>query len=455
MDKTEKTQQLIYMAKLIKIKKGLDIPLQGKPAGDVVTDSISRRFAVTPDDFPGYTWKLTVKAGDEVEKGSPLLVAKEDPDFFLTSPVNGHVDEVKRGERRHIEYVSVVCDSMDMEPAPCDSKDKDLLLTLKKTGLLALIRQRPYDIVAQATIRPRDIFITAFDSSPLAPEMLTPAVKKYLESGIKALSTLTDGKVYLSVRPGSGITSSHAEVYEIEGPHPAGNVGVQINHIKPVNKGETVWTLDATTAARIGRLVEDKKIDYSTEVAVCGPSVQNPYLVRTLIGASVEPLLSGHIEKGREHQRVISGNVLTGYRVDAKDGFIRFPYRQITVISEGDNADEFMGWASMNPKKFSVKHTFPAFLRGLSKPYDFDARIKGGHRAMILSGEYDKVFPMDILPEYLVKAVLAKDIDRMEKLGIYEVAPEDFALPEFVDTSKLELQKIIRDGLDYLRKETE
>ena len=249
---------------------------------------------------------------------------------------------------------------------------------------------------------------------------------------------------------GSGITSRVAEVYEFEGPHPAGNVGTQIAAINPVNKGETVWTLDAETAARIGKLYTDGNLDFSTVVAITGPEAKSPHSVRTIIGASLKTLLKGAV--AGNDTRIISGNVLTGVKETA-DGFLRYPYRQITLIQEGEHADEFMGWASMNPRKFSVKHTFPAFLRGLTKPYDFDSRIKGGHRAMILSGEYDKVFPMDIYPEYLLKAILAGDIDKMEKLGIYEVAPEDFALPEFVDTSKNELQKIVREGLDNLRKE--
>lgn len=257
--------------------------------------------------------------------------------------------------------------------------------------------------------------------------------------------------MYLGIRPGSGITSKSAEVYEFDGPHPAGNVGVQIAAVKPVNKGETVWTLDAATAARIGMLCADGILNYHTVVAVTGEGVNDPHLVKTTMGASIDTLIGGMLKTGQS-LRIISGNVLTGVRVHT-NGFLRYPYRQITVIEEGDHADEFMGWASLDPGKFSVKRSFPAFLRGLSKPYKFDSRIKGGHRAMILSGEYDKVFPFDIYPEYLLKAIIAGDIDRMEKLGIYEVAPEDFALPEFVDTSKIELQKIVREGLDNLRKE--
>ena len=442
------------MAKIVQIKKGLDIPLAGAASGRITVDSKTKLFGIIPDDYPGYTWKACVKAGDIVKTGTPLLHAKEDESISLASPVAGTVVEIHRGERRKIEFISVEkSDVQSFEQFPIYESPENILEVLKKSGLYALMRQRPFDIVPKTGIKPRDIFITAFDTAPLAPSMLSEDVLHFLDKGIETLSLLTEGKVYLSVPKGSGITSDIAEVTEFEGPHPAGNVGVQIAAIKPVNKGETVWTLNAVCASRIGKLFTTGTADYSATVAVTGPDAANPHLIETSAGAALATLLDGEIARTDKNIRIISGNVLTGYRADLKTGFLRYPYRQITLIDEGDDADEFMGWASMNPKKYSVKHTFPAFLRGLTKPFDFDARIKGGHRAMILSGEYDKVFPFDIYPEYLIKAILAKDIDKMEQLGIYEVAPEDFALPEFVDTSKLELQKIVRDGLDYLNGE--
>lgn len=442
------------MSKIIKIKKGLDIPLEGAASDRTTVDGRSVLFGITPDDFPGYTWKAAVKAGDMVAAGDALLYAKEDERLCLTSPVAGKVAEIHRGERRKIEYVSVEKGERQESRDFGKTSDKDARMdALMRSGLFAMMRQRPFDIVPFVGVTPRDIFVTAFDTAPLAPEMTGREENRWLEAGLKALAAFTSGKVYLSVRAGSGITSSVAEVYEFEGPHPAGNVGTQIAAIKPVNKGETVWTLDAVTASRIGRLMETGKVDYSARVALTGPDMKDPHIVETTVGASLATLLDGQLD-GQNTIRLISGNVLTGVRVQTANGFLRYPYRQITAIDEGNDADEFMGWASLDPKKYSVKRTFPAFLRGLSKPFNFDARVKGGHRAMILSGEYDKVFPMDIYPEYLIKAIMAKDIERMEQLGIYEVAPEDFALPEFVDTSKIELQKIVRDGLDYLRKET-
>ena len=238
---------------------------------------------------------------------------------------------------------------------------------------------------------------------------------------------------------------------DVEGPHPASNAGTVIAAINPVNTGETVGCLDLATLRRIGVLALTGSVDFSTTVAVTGSEVKTPRLVETVIGAEMSAILQNDITDDGRKKRVISGNVLTGVAV-GEEGYLRFPYRQVTVIPEGDDADEFMGWASLSPRKQSTSPTFPGYFlrRKLFKP---DARLLGGRRAMIMSGEYDKVFPMDILPEYLIKAILAKDIDRMEQLGIYEVAPEDFALAEYVDTSKLELQKIVREGLDYLRKE--
>lgn len=440
------------MAEKIRIKKGLDIPVAGMPSSRVTDDTATTLFAVCPDDFPGPIWKAAVKAGDTVAAGDTLLIDKVSGEICLASPVSGTVEEVHRGERRHIEFISVKGNaaSSELKAGPARSAE-EIRKAILSSGLWAMMRQRPYDIVPDPNVAPRDIFVTAFNSAPLAPELLDSSLAPYLEKGLQALAKLTSGKVYLGIRPGSGITSKSAEVYEFDGPHLAGNVGVQIAAVKPVNKGETVWTLDAATAARIGMLCADGILNYHTVVAVTGEGVNDPHLVKTTMGASIDTLIGGMLKTGQS-LRIISGNVLTGVRVHT-NGFLRYPYRQITVIEEGDHADEFMGWASLDPGKFSVKRSFPAFLRGLSKPYKFDSRIKGGHRAMILSGEYDKVFPFDIYPEYLLKAIIAGDIDRMEKLGIYEVAPEDFALPEFVDTSKIELQKIVREGLDNLRKE--
>lgn len=452
------------MANVIKIKRGLDIPIEGAAPQDGSFDvTSSTLYGIVPDDFPGVKWKTAVAPGDKVLQGAPLLYNKECEAMKLISPVSGTVREVRRGERRHIMAVTVEKEKSNDEKASFDlapykeAKDKEgrraaLRELLYASGLWAMMRQRPYDIVPDTAVEaPRDIFVTAFDTAPLAPGLTDTFMRSNLERGLEALAEMTDGKVYLSVRYDSPLTSKVAVVTEFDGPHPAGNVGVQINHLAPVNRGETVWTLDSRTAVRLGSLLETGVADVEAEVALTGPGLKNPHMIHTEIGTSISDILSCDNSTQCEHVRVISGNILTGVQVDPRTGFLRYPYRQVTVLPEGDDADEFMGWASLSPKKFSVKHSFPSFLFPKSHHYDYDARLRGGRRAMILSGEYDKVFPMDILPEYLLRAIEAKDIDKMEQLGIYEVAPEDFALPEFVDTSKQPLQQIVRQGLDYLR----
>lgn len=454
------------MADIIKIKKGLDIPLGGAADTRHVPDSVTELFGIVPDDYPGHKWKCAVKVGDRVQAGSPLLYSKDCVQVKLVSPVSGVVDEVRRGDRRKIEVVAVRASvaggrlsegdyhmfCADSEAADTRSRESALTV-LCEAGMFALMRQRPFDIVPDPTVVPRDIFVTAFDSAPLAPPVIDRSMMEMHEKGLEVLSRLTDGHVYLGVPYDSQVTSKYAKVNEFAGPHPAGNVGVQIAHTRPVNRGETVWTLDSRTVVRIGILFSTGHIDSSAEVCLCGDMASDAHIIDTRVGASMRGLLCGHVKTGCGKVRVVSGNVLTGVKADPDTGFLHYPYRQVTLMAEGDKADEFMGWATLSPDHFSVKRSFPSFLFGKRGRYRFDSRLRGGRRAMILSGEMDKVFPMDIYPEFLLKAIMAGDIEKMEQLGIYEVAPEDFALPEFVDTSKQPLQKIVRDGLDKLRRE--
>ncbi|MCM1319693.1 MAG: Na(+)-translocating NADH-quinone reductase subunit A [Muribaculaceae bacterium] len=454
------------MADVIKIKKGLDIPMQGVAADTFTDDNESYIFGVTPDDFPGHKWKSVVKAGDRVFVGSPLLLSKDSERVKLTSPVCGIVQEVRRGERRHIMAVTVQADKAGGVPRDEDyllfgpegdsietNEPQTILDILCESGLFAMLRQRPFDVVPDPSIAPRDIFVTAFDSAPLAAPLLTNDMYAMHEKGLEVLSKLTSGNVFLSVSEDMSLSSKVAKVYEFSGPHPAGNVGVQISKIAPVNRGEVVWTVDSRTVARIGKLFATRRLDATACVNVCGDMAINPHFINTRIGVALDSLLKGEMPTDKGHIRVISGNVLTGVKVNIASDFLRWPYRQVTLIAEGDQADEFMGWATMSPSHFSVKHTFLSSLLGNKGKYKYDARLRGGKRAMILSGEMDKVFPMDIYPEFLLKAIIAGDIEKMEQLGIYEVAPEDFALPEFVDTSKQPLQQIVREGLDKLREE--
>jgi Na+-transporting NADH:ubiquinone oxidoreductase subunit A len=302
-------------------------------------------------------------------------------------------------------------------------------------------------------VAPRDIYITGFDSAPLAPDFEQSLVGKLdeLNAAVKLLQLLTDGKIYIGVRNGSCLEQvKGAEIIVVNGPHPAGNVGIQIANTNPVNKGDVVWTMNALTLLRIGHLASTGELDMNITVALTGCEVTKPQYINTVVGADIKSLIAGQIKTDNVHHRIISGNVLTGAPV-TEDDYLRFPYTQITVIPEGDDHVEFMGWASLSPKKMSVSRSFPGHF--LKRAFCPDARLQGGRRAMIMSCVYDEVLPMDILPEYLIKAILSRNLERMEALGIYEVAPEDFALCEYVDPSKLELQKIVQEGIDYIQKE--
>ena len=445
----------------LKLKKGLKLNIAGGVDSSEMRPVAVKvdRCAIVPDDYEGFVPKLAVKEGDKVAAGTPLLYDKNHPELKLVSPASGRVSAVVRGERRKIMRVEVeIGDSQAAAPALPEVKDEASARTfLATSGLLAMMRRRPYAIVPDPDDTVRDVFVTAMDEAPLAvPYEVFSALfsREDYEAGVALLSKICRGKVYVS--HGADWKTGDikgAEMVTVDGPFPASNPGVQAANIKPVNKGEVIWTLDIATLGRIGKLARTGAAEYRTFVAVCGPEVTKPVVVETLIGAPVAALLAGRVAGTDHHKRVISGNVLVGTAVDATEGYLRYPYRQLTVIAEGDDRNEFMGWASMSPSKMSESRSFPGHIFGrLFRP---DARLNGSRRAMIMSGQYDERVPMDILTEYLVKAILSHNIEDMEKLGIYEVAPEDFAAAEYADTSKLPLQQIVRDGLDYLRKELE
>lgn len=444
----------------IKIKKGLDLPIAGAVADPLdITARPTPTVAIIPDDFIGLVPKMEVREGDTIKAGEPLFHDKRHEALKVVSPAAGTVKAVVRGERRKILRIEVEVTGNQAVTLPTDrvldNRDNAKALLLE-SGLWAMMSQRPYAVVPDPDAEIRDIFVTGFDSSPLAIVRTEFSDEEQLDMAAAArlLGTLTAGKVYISLRKEQQLPQiAGVETVVVEGPHPAGNAGTVIAALKPVNKGETVVCLSLDTMLRIGRTARTGIVPCDTVVALTGSELHTPRLVHTLIGAEISALLHGELKPDGRNLRIISGNVLTGVAV-SPDGYLRAPYTQITVIPEGDDVDEFMGWASVSPKKMSVSPSFPGRIFG-RKLFSPDARLLGGRRAMIMSGEYDKVTPLDIYPEYLVKSILARDIDRMEQLGIYEVAPEDFALAEYVDTSKLELQKIVREGLDYMRKELE
>ena len=445
------------MAKVVKLKSGLNLCLAGAAAPKVEKTVVSDTVAIVPDNYHGVVPKVVVKPGDKVQVGTSVMYDKNHPEVQFVSPVSGEVVAVERGERRKVMKIVIKSDGKSdavvFDKASSAVEVKELLL---RAGMWAYIKQRPYDVIADPTVEPRDIFVTAFDNAPLAPayayEMLNGDDAKALAEGLAALKLLTQGKVYVGVADGSNLNvPAGVEVVAFKGNFPACNAGVQAHNIAPVNKGETIWTLNALDVVVMGRLLLNGRVDMMRTVAVTGSEVATPAYVRALPGTPMADLLAGNIIAGDYARRVISGNVLTGTNVSL-DGYLGAYHSQVTVIPEGNDTHEFLGWALPGCKALTTSRTFLSrwIPTRNSKP---DARLHGGERAIIMSEEYDRVFPMDILPEYLIKAIIAFDIDRMEQLGIYEVAPEDFAACEFVDTSKLPLQQIVRDGLDALRKE--
>lgn len=446
------------MAGRIKIKKGLHIPLSGASEQVLRGTVTSELVKICPEDFHGITPKLAVKINDAVKAGDTLFYEKNYPEMLFASPVSGVVTDIVRGEKRRILNIVVKADN-DIKYVDYGKKEVATLTAeaVKKSildaGIWFLIKQRPYDVIATPDSQPRDIFVTGFDTAPLAPsyDFILEDRRTDLQTGLDALAKLTEGKVYLSISNQTKCTAlreaKNVVLTEFEGPHPAGNVGVQINHLKPVNNGETVWTLNVLDVAIIGKLFNDGVTDLTRTVALCGSEVKQTGYYRMVIGTGLSSLFENNVTENIS-LRYICGNPLTGRKIEKTD-VLRAYDSQITVIPEGDDIHEAFGWASLSPKRYSAGNTYFK----LHKDYRLDARIMGGPRAIIVSNEYEKVFPMDIYPEQLIKAIIAFNIEKMEQLGIYEVAPEDFALCEFVDTSKLELQRIVRTGLDLLMKE--
>ena len=445
------------MANVIKLRKGLDIHLQGKAEEKKIQLKSNGKYALVPDDFEGITPKVVVREGDHVKAGDALFVNKLYPEVKFASPVSGTVREVVRGERRKVLCVRVDADTQQ-EFTDFGRRDvntmngEQVVNALLEAGLFGYINQLPYAVSTNPGAQPKAIFVSALRDKPLAAdfEFEVKGQEQDFQTGLTALSKIA--KTYLGVGEGSALTNmKDAEVTVFQGKCPAGNVGVQVNNIDPVNKGEVVWTIgDPTVVLFIGRLFNTGKVNLTRTVALCGSEVKSPAYVDMLVGEELSTLLSNSYDAGKS-VRIINGNVLTG-KPTTKEGFLGAHTSEITVIPEGSDADEMLGWILPRFKQFSVNRSYFSWLCG-KKSYALDARVKGGERHMIMSGEYDKVLPMDIYGEYLIKAIISGDIDRQEALGIYEVAPEDFALAEFVDSSKLELQRIVREGLNILRKE--
>ena len=449
------------MSEVIKIKKGLNIRLKGQAEKIFVKVDPADSYALKPTDFKGLVPKMSVKPDDKVKAGTTLFFDKYRPGIKFVSPVSGTIKEVRRGERRKILEVVVESDGkMEHEQfgkqSPNDLSKEQVTQKLLESGTWPFIRQRPYGIIANPEDEPKAIFISAFDTAPLAPDMdfIITGQEEDFQIGINAISKLTKGKVHVNVDaefPASSIYNKAEKVYvhKFKGPHPAGNIGVQIHHIEPINKGDIVWYLYPQDVVSIGRLFKNGIYDASRIVALTGSEVHKPRYYKLIGGTSITPIIKDNIKNDNE-VRYISGNVLTGTQISSS-GYVGFYDSQITVIPEGKHSEMF-GWALPGFGKYSVSRTFFSWLAP-GKKYKMDTNLHGGERAFVMTGQYDKVLPMDIYPVQLLKSILANDIEKIENLGIYEIIEEDFALCEFVCTSKIEVQQIVRQGIDLMIKE--
>ena len=444
----------------VKIAKGVDIKLKGTADRVYANIRQSKYYAVKPSDFHLLIPKLIVKVGDSVKAGDVLFHDKNMDIVKFTSPVSGVVSDIIRGAKRKILDIVIESDSEVQykefkKRNLADLTRDDIIQDLLISGLWPVIRQRPFSTIANPHEEPKAIFISAFDSSPLAPDndFIFHGDTDLFQLGLDIISQLCNGTTHLNLDGNSNSAkvfsdAKGVQINHIYGPHPSGNIGVQIHHINPINKGDVVWYLSPQDVLSIARFFRDGKYDASKIVALTGAKVKKPRYYRIIQGMSIAPMIQDNLFDG--DKRFISGNVLTGTRIN-HDGFISFYDFQISVITEG-NYSEFLGWLLPGFHKYSLSKTFFSWLHRKNE-YDLDTNTHGEERAFVMSGQYEKYMPIDIFPVHLIKSILIEDIELMENLGIYEVDPEDFALCEFACTSKVPVQQIIRRGLDLIKKE--
>jgi Na+-transporting NADH:ubiquinone oxidoreductase subunit A len=449
----------MHMSKNIRLTRGLDIRLQGEPEKTLKTVEC-RRFALKPTDFRGVMPRLMVAPGDKVKAGSPLFHDKAREQVLFCSPVGGTVVDIIRGPKRVIEEILIECDGkddfIDFGKSDPSAMEREAIITrLLESGAWPFILQRPYSVIANPADKPKAIFVSAFDTAPLAPDydFIIGQDTGAFQTGIEVLRKLSGGKVHLNVhssktKSNTILQAQGVQINHFNGPHPAGNIGIQIHHIDPINKGEVVWYVNPQDLMIIGRIFSEGRLNTKKVYAVTGSELLNPHYVISHVGVNAWTLVGGGFKEGPT--RMISGNVLTGTRIE-RDGYMGFYHHQFTAIPEG-KYHEFLGWALPGLDKFSASRTYFSWLTP-HKKYRLDTNIHGGERAYVVTGDFEKVLPMNIYPLQLIKAILADDIELMESLGIYEVDDEDFALCEVICTSKTEIQSIIRKGLDLMRKE--
>lgn len=448
------------MGKNVKIRRGMDISLEGQPENNVHSVSTPATFAIKPRDFKGLVPKLQVKQGAEVKAGDCLFTDKSNDSICFASPVSGEVVEIVRGDRRAILEIKILADSnlsfKSFETSGYMSKSReDVKSLMLEAGLWPFIVQRPFGVIADTDVAPKAIHVSGFDSAPLAADLgvTLKGEEANLKAGFEVLKKLTDGKVHLNLhsKKNKEVYSqvSGVEINTFDGPHPSGLVGVQINKIDPINKGDVVWTIKPQHVAFIGKFFETGKVDLEQTIVVAGSEVNKPAYYTSRMGACVDTLLNDNL--AQDNVRVISGNVLTGTAIQ-KDGYLGYFDNQLSVIPEGDHY-EMLGWLFPSYPRPTLSNSLP-ISKFLKKTFKVNTNPHGEPRAYVVTGQYEKVMPMDILPQQLIKAVMAKDLELMENLGIYEVIEEDMALCEFVCTSKTNVQQVLSEGLELMAEES-
>jgi Na+-transporting NADH:ubiquinone oxidoreductase subunit A len=446
------------MSKIVKLKKGFDLNLVGKAPLEFIQVAAATTFAIKPTDFPGIQRpKVLVNEGDTVKAGTPILLDKAMDQVIYASPVSGEVVEIKRGDKRKLLEIKILADATvthEKSGALDLNQDRAALASkLAVSGVWPNLIQRPFGIVANPADSPKAIFVSGFDTHPLAPEVpfLLQGEERYFQAGIDALAKLTSGKVHLNVDGSKAVPAifsgvKNAQINQFSGPHPAGNVGTQIHHLDPINKGDIAWTIAPYGVVQFGKFVLEGIYDASKVIALTGSELTQRGYVKTFTGANVSTFVGGSAQA--DSLRIIAGNVLTGEKVDAQ-GYLGFYHNQVTIIPEG-KYEEFLGWLKPSSSKLSFHKAIGMFSFLNRGEFKVDTNTHGEERPFVVSGVFEKVMPMDILPTYLFKAIVTEDFDEMEELGLYEVIEEDVALCEFVDPSKNELQELVRHGIELL-----
>ena len=449
------------MSNDIKIKNGLTIKLKGAAENILKKAALPESVSLNPSDFHLIVPKMALKIGEKVSQGSVVFFSKKDERIKFCSPVDGTIRDIVRGAKRKIIEIIIDVEKNQnlISPNPqvfADLNTDQIKTILLESGCWPFVKQRPYDVIANPSDNPKSIFISGFNSAPISADLqiILDDQKEEFKEGINVLSKLTSGEINICVNDTSSTFISEIEnvkIHKINGPHPSGNVGVQIHHIDPVNSGDRVWTLGAEDVAIIGRYFMTGIYNPIRTIAVSGPPVKYPKYYKTIVGTQLNKIIDDTGIDINDSLRIINGDVLSGRKVE-HDNYLGFYNNTLSVLREG-NRYRMFGWIPfVNNKVPSMYKTSFSWLFP-NKEYDLDTNLNGEERAFVVTGEMEKVFPMDILPMQLLKECMAGNIEKMESLGIYEVAPEDFSLIDYSSSSKIEAQYIIRQGLDLMISE--